>query len=190
MKRIAKFHKVSYGRFYNDWKDCFGSTDAQIAAIYDAIELPRRATAGSAGYDFFAPFDIRIEPGETVIIPTGIRASMENGWVLMIFPRSGLGFKYRLMLNNTVGVIDSDYYYSDNEGHIMIKVTNLSGLGNIVSCGLNHEWYNEAAGSNDKSEAISLKAGQGFAQGVFMPFGITTDDDVDVVRNGGFGSTG
>ncbi|MCR5204703.1 MAG: deoxyuridine 5'-triphosphate nucleotidohydrolase [Lachnospiraceae bacterium] len=190
MERIAKFEKVSFEIFKDKVQKEFGIVDEEAEAAYERLSLPKRATSGSAGYDFFAPFDICIEPGETVIIPTGIRASMENGWVLMIFPRSGLGFKYRLMLNNTVGVIDSDYYYSDNEGHIMIKVTNLSGLGNIVSCGLNHEWYNEAAGSNDKSEAISLKAGQGFAQGVFMPFGITTDDDVDVVRNGGFGSTG
>ena len=93
---------------------------------------------------------------------------MAEGWVLQIYPRSGLGFKFRLQLNNTVGIIDSDYYYSDNEGHILIKVTN----------------------TNTEEKTLSLKAGDGFAQGIFLPFGITEDDNVSTVRNGGFGSTG
>ena len=49
---------------------------------------------------------------------------MQPEWVLKCYPRSGLGFKYRLQLNNTVGIIDSDYFYSDNEGHIFAKLTN------------------------------------------------------------------
>lgn len=167
MKRIAKFHKVSYGRFYNDWKDCFGSTDAQIAAIYDAIELPRRATAGSAGYDFFCPVDLTLKPGETVKIPTGVRVEMEDGWVLKCYPRSGLGFKYRLQLNNTVGIIDSDYFYSDNEGHIFSKITN----------------------DTNEAREVHIQAGSGFMQGIFVEYGITVDDAVETVRNGGFGST-
>lgn len=65
-----------------------------------------------------------LAPGETIKIPTGIRVQMETGWVLQCYPRSGLGFKYRLQLNNTVGIIDSDYYFSDNEGHIFAKLTN------------------------------------------------------------------
>ena len=173
MDRIAEFGKVGQDIFKEIAQEEFGLTDEQVLAAYENITLPRRATSGSAGYDFYAPFDITLEPGETAKIPTGIRAKMENGWVLMIFPRSGFGFKYRLMLDNTVGVIDSDYYYSDNEGHIMIKVTNMSGV---------------CAGSTGK--ILNIAAGQGFAQGVFMPFGITTDDDADGVRNGGLGSTG
>ena len=101
-------------------------------------------------------------------IPTGIRAYMEEGWVLQIYPRSGLGFKYRLQMNNTVGIIDSDYYSSDNEGHIFIKITNDSREG----------------------KTVELPAGSGFAQGIFMEFGITADDDAGDIRNGGFGSTG
>ena len=167
MRRIAKFHKVSYEQFYHDWKDCFGSSDAQIEAIYDGIILPRRATAGSAGYDFFSPIDIVLRPGETVKIPTGVRVEMEEGWVLKCYPRSGLGFKYRLQLNNTVGIIDSDYFYSDNEGHIFSKITN----------------------DTNEGRDVKLKAGNGFMQGIFVEYGITVDDEAEGVRNGGFGST-
>ena len=72
-------------------------------------------------------------PGESIKVPTGIRAEMEEGWVLKCYPRSGLGFKFRLQLNNTVGIIDSDYFYSDNEGHIFAKLTNDSKEGKTVS---------------------------------------------------------
>ena len=167
MKRIAKFEKVSFEQFEKDYIDCFGQTEENIREIYDEIKLPKRATTGSAGYDYYSPVDITLKPGETVKIPTGIRCRMENGWVLMNYPRSGLGFKFRLQLNNTVGVIDSDYYGSSNEGHIMSKMTNDSNEGKIVE----------------------IKKGTGFIQGIFMEFGICEDDDVDTVRDGGFGST-
>lgn len=167
MQRIAQFYKVSYEEFAKAYKDDFGGTDEDIRRVYDAIELPERATSGSAGYDFHTPVDIYLEPGQTAKIPTGIRARMDEDWVLMIFPRSGLGFKFRLQLNNTVGIIDSDYYNSDNEGHIFIKITNDSNEGKIVD----------------------LKAGAGFAQGLFIPYGITVDDAANKSRNGGFGST-
>ena len=168
MKRIAKFHKVSAERFMADWKDTFPETaEETIADIYNKIKLPVRATAGSAGYDFFSPVDITLNPGETVKIPTGIRVEMEQDWVLKCYPRSGLGFKYRLQLNNTVGIIDSDYFYSDNEGHIFMKITNDSNEG----------------------KTVEVPAGTGFAQGIFMQYGITEDDDAEGIRNGGFGST-
>lgn len=157
----AKFYKVSYEQFQT------GMEREDVKDIYDAIKLPRRATKGSAGYDFYTPIDIHLEPEETVKIPTGIRCEMNERWVLMIYPRSGLGFKYRLQLNNTVGVIDSDYFYSDNEGHIFIKMTNDSNEGKVVD----------------------VQAGQGIAQGIFMTYGITEDDDATETRNGGFGST-
>lgn len=168
MKRIAKFEKVSLGQFTQAWKDTFGSCDEeQIQAVYDALKLPARATAGSAGYDFFAPAEFVLAPGETVKIPTGVRVWMEPQWVLKCYPRSGLGFKYRLQLNNTVGIIDSDYYGSDNEGHIFARITNDSNEG----------------------KTLRLCAGDGFMQGIFVEYGITLDDDVSEVRNGGFGST-
>ncbi|MCR5300929.1 MAG: deoxyuridine 5'-triphosphate nucleotidohydrolase [Lachnospiraceae bacterium] len=168
MNRIARFSKVSFSQFLSAYKDDFGGDDEQIRAIYESIDLPKRATAGSAGYDFYTPVAIHLEPGQTVKIPTGIRAEMNSDWVLMIFPRSGLGFKYRLQLNNTVGVIDSDYCNSDNEGHIFIKITNDSKEG----------------------KTVDVPAGGGFAQGIFLPYGITEDDDTTDERNGGFGSTG
>lgn len=168
MRRIAKFHKVSEEQFKKDWIDTFGVIpDRIIKKIYDGIQLPKRATAGSAGYDFYMPIALKMIPGDTVKIPTGIRVEMEDGWVLKCYPRSGLGFKYRLQLNNTVGIIDSDYFYSDNEGHIFSKITNDSNEGKVVE----------------------LNAGEGFMQGIFLEYGITVDDDATAVRNGGFGST-
>ncbi len=72
-----------------DWKDTFPETaEETIADIYNKIKLPVRATAGSAGYDFFSPVDITLNPGETVKIPTGIRVEMEQDWVLKCYPRA------------------------------------------------------------------------------------------------------
>ena len=167
MQRIAKFEKVSFEQYEKDFKKLF-SDDFDIKSIYDEIKLPKRATTGSAGYDFFAPIDIKLEKNKTILVPTGIRAKIEEGWVLNIFPRSGLGFKHRLQLDNTVGIIDSDYYISSNEGHIMIK----------LSCD-----------AYDENHSVFVEKGNGFAQGIFMPFGITFDDEVSEKRDGGFGST-
>lgn len=169
MKRVAKFEKVSWEQFLEDWRDTFGNEQEQawIQGIYDRIRLPRRATAGSAGYDFFLTLPIVLRPGESIKVPTGIRARMDVNWVLQIYPRSGLGFKYRLQMNNTVGIIDSDYFYSDNEGHIFIKILN----------------------DSREEKTLELAEGMAFAQGIFMEYGITEDDDVTESRNGGFGST-
>ena len=134
MNRIARFEKVSKEKFFEGWKDTFETAEEkEMEAIYESLKLPGRATAGSAGYDFFAPVKITLKPGETVKIPTGVRVWMEQDWVLKCYPRSGLGFKYRLQLNNTVGIIDSDYYYSDNEGQIFAKITNDSGYWCLIS---------------------------------------------------------
>lgn len=167
MKRIAKFYKVSEEQFKKDWEDSFSECADSWKQVYDNIKLPRRATVGSAGYDFFTTADIELNPGETVKVPTGIRAQMEDGWVLKVYPRSGLGFKYRLQLNNTVGIIDSDYFNAANEGHIFIKITNDSNEG----------------------KHLSMKEGEAFAQGLFIEYGITIDDDCQAERTGGLGST-
>ena len=151
---------MSPERFRADWADAFPGEAAPPLP-----ELPRRATAGSAGYDFFSPLDFDLAPGETILVPTGARARIDAGWVLMLFPRSGLGFKYRLQLNNTVGIVDADYFGARNEGHIFIKLTN----------------------AGDRPLAVG--AGEAFAQGVFVPFGLTEDDDAAGERTGGFGST-
>ena len=168
MRRIAKFHKVSPEQFLGAMIDDYPQyTREDIIDMYESLELPRRATRGSAGYDFFAPFSFSLPPGTTIKVPTGIRVEMEEDWVLKLYPRSGLGFKYRLQLNNTVGIIDSDYFYSDNEGHIFIKITNDSNEG----------------------KTVEVKSGTGFVQGIFLEYGITVDDDAEGIRNGCFGST-
>ena len=164
MQQIAKFEKVSFDEF----RKAFSTLEeSEVRRIYDGIKLPQRATKGSAGYDFYAPIDIVLGAGESVKVPTGIRVRIADGWVLALFPRSGLGFKYRMQLDNTVGIIDSDYYGSDNEGHIFCKVTN----------------------DSRENKTVEVKTGNGFCQGIFLPFGITTDDEASAVRNGGFGST-
>lgn len=166
MKRIARFEKVSFEQYKKDYFDTFNTLE-NVEEIYNNIKLPKRATKGSAGYDFFAPFEICLKPNETIKVPTGIRVYMEDGWVLKNYPRSGLGFKYRLQLNNTVGIIDSDYYYSSNEGHIMSKITN----------------------DSNEEKTIIIKQNEGFTQGIFIEYGITYDDEVNDIRDGGFGST-
>ena len=124
MERVGKFEKVSYEQFYTAIKDCFGMDDSVIRDLYDGIELPTRATSGSAVYDFKSPIRFDLAPGCTIKVPTGIRVKIDSGWWLAALPRSGMGFKYRIQLDNTVGVIDEDYYGSSNEGHIFIKITN------------------------------------------------------------------
>ena len=187
MHKIAQFEKVSFEQFKKDFiKDNLAwyliaskeipfmdnpnadeRIEKYIREIYDGIKLPKRATVGSAGYDFFTPVRILLPSGKTVKLPTGIRVRIDDGWVLKLYPRSGLGFKYRMQLDNTVGIIDSDYYYSDNEGHIMMKFTN----------------------DGNSRDPINVPSGQGCMQGIFVPYGITVDDDADGIRNGGFGST-
>ncbi len=168
MKKIAKFEKVSFAQFRQDWEKYDSEADeAEIRRIYEGIRLPVRATKGSAGYDFFAPVDFCLEAGKERLIPTGIRAKMDEEYVLMIFPRSGLGFKYRFQLNNTVGIIDADYYHAANEGHIMCKVIN----------------------DSRENTTLAVRASTGMVQGIFLPFGITVDDEAENERTGGFGST-
>ena len=165
MKRIARFEKVSFEQFQSGFDGEFSLEE--IKEMYDNLQLPKRATKGSAGYDFYAPFDITLNSGQTIKVPTGVRAYMEDGWVLKLYPRSGLGFKFRLQLNNTVGIIDSDYYYSSNEGHIFAKITN----------------------DTNESRVVNIKKNTGFIQGIFLEYGITYDDDTEEIRDGGFGST-
>ncbi|MBQ1523001.1 MAG: hypothetical protein IIZ74_09605 [Erysipelotrichaceae bacterium] len=165
MERVAQFEEVSRQQFYSDMSDNFGIADVESENVYKNVRMPKRATSGSAGYDFYIPFNLELSSGKSVRIPTGVRCRMNPGWVLQIYPRSSLGFKYRVSLDNTVGIIDSDYYDAVNEGHIIIKITNHS------------------------DKMLSLKAGDRFAQGIFVQYGITFDDETTDVRKGGFGST-
>lgn len=155
MLRIAKFEKVSEEQF---------NKDIIAGAEYSNVQLPQRSTKGSACYDFVSTVSFSLNAGESIVIPTGIRAKIEDGWVLNLYPRSGLGFKTHMYLANTVGIIDSDYYNADNEGHIMIKVV--------------------------ADKPLTINAGERFAQGMFTLFGITYDDNADSERTNGLGSTG
>lgn len=163
---VAKFEKVSWGQYCSAKQiDPANVFTEPYAKEYDNIRLPRRATTGSAGYDFFSPFDFTLEPKETIKIPTGIRCKIKDGYVLKEYPRSGLGFKYRVRLDNTVGIIDSDYYNSDNEGHIFIKIT------------------------NEGNKTLNVKAGEAFCQGIFVEYFLAEEEEVIEKRNGGMGST-
>lgn len=133
----------------------------------DDIIKPKRATKYSAGYDFYAPYDITLMPGTSVKIPTGIKVSLNDNNVLLMVPRSSLGFKYKLKLDNTVGVIDADYYNNPkNEGHIWVSMTNMS-----------------------PDRVLQVKKGEAFCQGIIVNYCITVDDSVETERIGGMGST-
>lgn len=165
---MFKFEKVSLEQFAKDLRKVLMPqvTDEKVKEIYDNIKLPKRGSMGSAGYDFYTPVGFMLADFDTAItIPTGIRAIMPQNMVLNIVPRSGVGFKAGIGLANTIGVIDSDYYYSDNEGHIIIKL--VPGFS-----------------------TLEAEAGDRFVQGIFSKYYITDDDDATEVRKGGLGSTG
>lgn len=162
-----KFEKVSYEEFNKAMLDIVGTNEEFIRDCYDSLVLPKRATVGSAGYDFFSPFSFELKPGQTIKIPTGIKIEMPKGVVAMCVPRSSYGFKYRMMLENTIGVIDSDYYNNpSNEGHCMAKFTN----------------------HGDKT--MEVNAGDAYMQCLLLPYLLTDDDEVTENRTGGIGSTG
>ena len=163
MNRIAKFEKVSLGQFQADIQPEYDAT-----VCYEQIKLPVRATTGSAGYDVISPISFTLAPGESIRIPSGLRCRIAEGWVMLMLPKSGLGTKFRTQLDNTVGVIDADYYNAENEGHILIALTNDSKSG----------------------KTLEIPAGKAIVQMVFVPFGITEDDCAEGERTGGFGSTG
>lgn len=175
IEEVGKFEKVSFESYVKAQTSYQGR---HMKLEYDHLKLPERATTGSAGYDFYAPFEFELypsimdekgyfEPGQSILIPTGIRCKIKKGWFLMLVPRSSLGFNYRLQMDNTVSIIDSDYYGAENEGHIMLKLTN----------------------NSNKKKILVVKEGDRIAQGIFLPFGITTDDNATGTRTGGIGST-
>lgn len=161
MKYIARYEKVSENQFKNDLKSLMNLEED----CYNDIIIPKRATSGSAGYDFYSPIDVVVNPNEFVRIPTGIRCYMEKEYVLHLYPRSSLGFKYQMGLVNTTGVIDSDYYNADNEGHIIVGVVN---RGN---------------------KPMEIKKGDRFVQGVFVQYYLAFEEENNEERHGGFGST-
>ncbi|MCJ7856696.1 deoxyuridine 5'-triphosphate nucleotidohydrolase [Lachnospiraceae bacterium NSJ-143] len=171
---MNKFEKVSLEQFKKDTMEVIKNSptieDAEtfVKSIYEKIKLPQRATKGSAGYDFYSPFAFILNKDESIIIPTGIRARLDKNKFLAIYPRSGHGFKYRSQLDNTVGIIDSDYYYSSNEGHILLKIT---------------------CDSKTPGTKMNIEIGSGFAQGIIQQYFTSIDDNADSTRDGGIGST-
>lgn len=169
MQGVAEFHKVSFDRFLQDSKET-GFADSQtndeiVKLIWQNIKLPTRATGGSAGYDFYLPYPFFLKGKRTVTIPTGISVDLQPGWFVELFPRSSLGFKYGFRFLNTVPIIDSDYYYAENEGHIVVKITT--------------------------DENMCLRDGDRFMQGIIVQHGVArTDRVLNQTRTGGIGSTG
>ena len=141
----------------------------EVVAKYKnaGINLPKRSTEHSAGYDIEAAETVRFAPGEIKLIPTGLKAYMQTGEVLYMYDRSSNPRKKGLVLINSVGVIDGDYYGNPgNEGHIFAQMKNIT------------------------DQEVVLEVGERVVQAVFAPFLIADGDEADGVRTGGFGSTG
>lgn len=203
LRQMVTFEKVSFEEYHksiNKQYDENFNIDL-IQRMYDEIKIPSVATFGSSGYDFRLPFGIEIERKQNIVIPTGIRICMPEGYALLIFPKSGTGTRYRLSIVNTVPVIDSDYSFSDNQGHIFIKMS-YDGLSTTVNA---KEF--EIVKSNEKETiqiikkkhvvnptppTLIMNQGDGFAQGVILQTFNSTTDDLNKMkeRNGGFSSTG
>ena len=129
------------------------------------IKLPTRGSKNSAGYDFYSPIDAIIQPNEMVMIWTDVKANMYYDNALIIIPRSSMG-KHPIMISNTVGLIDSDYYGNEStDGNIGFRLFNLG------------------------TTPYEIKAGDRIGQGVFIKYGTTKDDNTTAERKGGFGST-
>ncbi|EQB24356.1 dUTP diphosphatase [Streptococcus equi] len=138
-----------------------------VSGFTDTELLPKRETAHAAGYDLSVAKEVSIAPGEIVLVPTGVKAYMQDGEVLYLYDRSSNPRKKGLVLINSVGVIDGDYYGNPaNEGHIFAQMKNIT------------------------DQTITLSAGERIVQGVFMPFLIADGDQASGERTGGFGSTG
>lgn len=161
MNIVGEFEKVSKKQFEIDLYNNLGIK----RDCYADIILPKRATIGSCGYDFYSPIDIVLKPLTSIKLVTGIRVKIEDGYYLQIVPRSSLGFKYHISLLNTVGIIDSDYYNSENQGHIIVALYN----------------------GGDKE--LVIKKGDRLVQGIFSKYYLAIEEEVKDNRNGGIGST-
>ena len=166
-----KFEKVSYEQFVKDYTRIFYENQtipielgSYLVEVYNNIKIPTRGTKGSAAYDLSTPISFKLEPGEVILIPSGIRVNLDEDKVFMIYPRSSTGMK-GLYICNTVGVIDSDYYFANNEGHIMFGVGNRSEL------------------------PIRFSEGNRILQGIITKYFTVDDDNANEIRTGGIGST-
>lgn len=134
---------------------------------HEGLSLPVRTTEQSAGYDLASAENLTVSPGQSVLVPTGLKVYMNATDVLLLIIRSSLAVKHQLVLANQVGVIDADYVDNPhNEGHIMVPLMNLS------------------------SKPAEIAFGQRIAQAIFVHYGLVDEDQAQGRRSGGFGSTG
>ena len=170
------FEKITREQWMKDMMDLYQFENPskehleEINKLYDNIQLPKRATKYSAGYDFYVSGDVLIPMEHAGVIPTGIRwvcdKEEDKNKVLQLYPRSGIGFKTGVRLMNTVGIIDADYWEGNNEGHIMVKLY------------------------NPMNSHLHIEDGEAIVQGVITEYH-TCDDEEEIVekRTGGMGST-
>lgn len=201
---IAKFSKVPLEKFITSWKNIYGDdhtfNEEIVTQIWEGIQLPKRSTDGSAGYDFFTPFGFDMHVGDTILIPSGIRCEFDVNYGLFLLPRSGLGTKHRLMIANTVPLIDSDYSFADNTGHIMIKLC-YDGIQKYNR--LRTDFTNTPAGRSGicltrdenhvyttERKPLSFNQNDRILQGVFVRIGFADEEEVTGKRTDGLGSTG
>ncbi len=175
--KVGTFSKVTLGQWMEAMTIFFPNMKMHtVNRLYEQIKLPERATVCSAGYDICSPISFDLAPGETIKIPTGLRCSMMNKFFLAILPRSSVGMKNGVSLVNTMGIIDADYYYAENEGHIILMLKN----------NLKKSWW----AKKNRGRTWRVKAGDRICQGIFLPYCITYDDAASQMRSGGIGSTG
>lgn len=198
-KSTCIFEKVDFNQFKKDVQNIMtGLSEENIRTIYDNIKLPKRGTEASAGYDFFAPFGFDLNQEQSIIIPTGVKAYIKPDTFLACVPRSGSGFKYKLQLANTIGIIDSDYAIANNDGHIMLKLVYNGFYNNDRSVNISFK-NNEDEECNknitlqrEKEGIFHVEQGQAFAQGILIQYALSQEELYAIrpsQRTGGFGST-
>lgn len=208
MSRVGRFEKVSFLQFEEDMNNFFKYkhfTASELQQMYSRIDIPTRGTKYSCGYDFICPIDINVSDfdeqkrwrlvdsnasdnwaANRIMVPTGIRWISNLGtdplWKLALYPRSGKGTKDGIILSNTVGIVDADYFMANNEGHIMAAIA--PGCMSKLN-------YKIQAYLDTHTDEPVLKAGEKFIQGIFEPVGLAEEPFLnEIQRTGGFGSTG
>ncbi|EKF50936.1 Deoxyuridine 5'-triphosphate nucleotidohydrolase [Lactococcus garvieae DCC43] len=139
-----------------------GTMKRHFKKLTDNATMPERATKGSAGYDISASETVTIQPGEIKLVSTGLAVQMAQDDVMLLIDRSSNPRKRGLILSNSVGVIDHDYFPNEFKG----MFTNIT------------------------DKPVTIEAGQRIMQAVFVKYGRVDDDNATGQRTGGFGSTG
>ena len=185
---VARFEKVPYEEFASSLTSYYKEktfSEAELHMMYDNVELPKRATPGSVGYDFFMPFDATLTPGSQIMIPTGIRCVfLKEEFGLFLMPKSR-NVNTSIRLSKTIAAIDNDYHKSKNYGHIMI----------FLEFPANHTFPTERSSLFGKiidkfRRPYHYNVGDGFVQGIFHEIGLVEGEvPPEDERDGGFGST-